>query len=212
MKRSWSRIYALTLGIPLMLALLAACGAGTTTGGGGTPTAGSTTIKIATDFPVSGKDESGGKPAENGAHLAVDQANMNKTIPGYTLQFVPKDDVGPSGAHDPAVGKANVSALISDALVAGIVGPFNSGVAEAEMPIANQAPITLISPSNTLPCLTQTAADSAECVGQYDIRSTLRPSGKITYFRVATTDTSQGGVGATLLYGLGYRKEVGDFA
>ncbi len=206
MKRSWSRIYALTLGIPLMLALLAACGAGTTTGGGGTPTAGSTTIKIATDFPVSGKDESGGKPAENGAHLAVDQANMNKTIPGYTLQFVPKDDVGPSGAHDPAVGKANVSALISDALVAGIVGPFNSGVAEAEMPIANQAPIALVSPSNTLPCLTQNASQSAACTGQYDIVSTMRPSGNVTYFRVATTDTSQGKVGANLLYGLGYRK------
>jgi len=205
MKKSWSRIFVLTMGIPLLLALLAACGSGTTTGGG-TPTAGSTVIKVATDFPVTGKDESGGKPAENGAALAVTQANTNKTIPGYTLQFVPKDDVGPSGAHDPAVGKANVTALIGDALVAGIVGPFNSGVAEAEMPVANQAPIALISPSNTLPCLTQTAADSAECVGQYDIRSTLRPSGNVTYFRIATTDTSQGGVGATLLYGLNYRK------
>jgi len=207
MKKSWSRIFALTMGIPLLLALLAACGSGTTgSSSSSTPAAGSTIIKVATDLPVSGKDESGGKPAENGAHLAVDQANANKTIPGYTLQFVPKDDVGPSGAHDAAVGKSNVTALISDALVAGIVGPFNSGVAEAEMPVANQAPITLISPSNTLPCLTQNASQSAACVGQYDVVSTLRPTGKITYFRVATTDTSQGGVGATLLYGLGYRK------
>src|SRR5258706_15484242 len=152
MKRSWSRIFALVMGLSLLLAMLAACGAGTT-GSTSTPTTGSKIIKVATDFPVTGKDESGGKPAENGAHLAVDQANANHTIPGYTLQFVPKDDVGPSGSHDPAVGKNNVTALISDGLVAGIVGPLNSGVAEAEMPEANTSPIALISPANTLPCL-----------------------------------------------------------
>ena len=115
MKRSWSRIFALMLGLPLLLAMLAACGAGTSSGAT-TPTSGPVVIKIGTDFPVSGKDASGGKPAENGAHLAVDQANTNNTLgSGYTLQFVPKDDVGPSGAHDPAVGKANVTALIGDA-------------------------------------------------------------------------------------------------
>jgi len=205
MKRSWSRIFALTMGIPLLLALLAACGSGTTSSSSTTPTTGSTIIKVGTDLPVSGKDESGGKPAENGAHLAVDQANTAKTIPGYTLQFVPKDDVGPSGSHDPAVGKSNIQALISDALVAGAVGPFNSGVAEAEMPIANQAPFPLVSPSNTLPCLTQNASQSAACTGQYDVVSTLRPTGNITYFRIATTDTSQGKVGATNAYTLGYR-------
>jgi len=102
MRKSWSRIFALTLGIPLLLAILVACGSGTTTTGRTTPVAGSTTIKVSTDLPVSGKDASGGKPAENGAHLAVDQANANKTISGYKLVFVPKDDVGPSGAHDPA--------------------------------------------------------------------------------------------------------------
>jgi branched-chain amino acid transport system substrate-binding protein len=205
MRRSWSRILALTMGIPLLLAILVACGSGASTGSS-TPTTGSTTIKVATDLPVSGKDESGGKPAENGAHLAVDQANANKTISGYTLQFVPKDDVGPSGAHDPAVGKANITALIGDALVAGIVGPFNSGVAQAEMPIANQAPIALVSPSNTLPCLTQNT-EASGCTGANDKLSIYRPSGAITYFRIATTDTSQGGVGADLLYKtLNFRK------
>lgn len=116
---------------------------------------GSTIIKIATDMPVSGYDQYG-KGIENGAHLAVDQANAHHTIPGYTLVFDPKDDVGPSGTHDPAVGAANVTEFISDALVAGILGPVNSNVAFTEMPITNQAPIALISPSNTNPCLTNT--------------------------------------------------------
>jgi len=195
------------MGIPLLLAFLVACGSGTTnTTTGTTPTAGSTIIKLATDLPVSGKDESSGKPAEDGAHLALDQANTNKTIPGYTLEFVPKDDVGASGIHDPAVGAQNVTALIGDALVAGIVGPFNSNVAKAEMPITNQAPLAQISPANTNTCLTQNTPDTG-CTGANDLISTLRPTAKVTYFRIATTDNHQGGEGANYLYNtLHYKK------
>jgi branched-chain amino acid transport system substrate-binding protein len=205
MKRSWSRIFALAMGIPLLLGILAACGAGTTTQP--STTTGSTTIKIATDFPTSGKEATSGKPAENAVHLAVDQANANHTIPGYTLAFVPKDDVGPAGIHDPTSGAANVRALIGDGLVAGIVGPFNSNVAKAEMPITNQAPIAQISPANTNPCLTKDAsADSADCSGSNNLISTLRPTGKVNYFRIATTDDHQGPAGADYLYKtLGYK-------
>ena len=207
MKRSWSRIFALTMGIPLLLAILAACGAGTSTGNSTTPTTGSTTIKIATELPVSGKDTSSGKPAENGAHLAVDQANANHTIPGYTLVFVPKDDVGPSGTNDPAVGAQNVRALIGDSLVAGIVGPFNSAVAKAEMPITNQAPLAQISPANTNTCLTQEGANVG-CTGSNDLVPTLRPTGKVSYFRIATTDSHQGPAGADYLYKTQHYKSV----
>ncbi len=197
-----TRIYAFVMAIPLLLALLAACGSGTTTGTTGgsssTPT-GSKTIEIATDFPVSGKDTSSGKPAEDGAHLAVDQANSQNTIPGYKLVFVPKDDVGPQGIHDPAVGAQNIRSLIGDALVAGVVGPFNSNVAQTEMPIANQAPLLLISPSNTNQCLTQEGADIG-CTGATDYVPTLRPTGNVTYFRIATTDNHQGPANADYLY------------
>lgn len=203
MKQSWSRIFALAMGIPLLLAILAACGAGTSTGSSGSSgngsSSGSKIIEVATDFPVSGKDTSSGKPAENGANLAVAQANANNTIAGYTLQFVPKDDVGPAGIHDPSVGAQNVRALIGDALVAGIVGPFNSNVAQSEMPIANQAPIVMISPSNTGPCLTKETA-AAGCTGANDQVPTLRPTGKVTYFRIATTDDHQGPANADYLY------------
>ncbi len=208
MKRSWSRILALTMGVPLLLAILVACGSGTTSGTSSTtPTAtGSTTIKVATDFPTSGKDATSGKPAENGAAMAVNQANANHTIPGYTLVFVPKDDVGPSGIHDPTVGAANVTALISDALVASIVGPFNSNVAKAEMPISNQAPIAQVSPANTNPCLTKDTAASG-CSGANNLIPTLRPTGKVNYFRIATTDDHQGPAGADYLYKTkGYKK------
>ncbi len=197
MKRSWSRIFALAMGIPLLLGILAACGAGTT--GGTTPTTGSTTIKVASELPTTGKDAPSGKPTENGAALAVSQANANHTIPGYTLVFVPKDDVGVSGTNDPAVGAANIRALIGDALVAGVVGPFNSAVAKAEMPISNQAPLAQISPANTNPCLTKDTVESG-CSGSKNLIPTLRPTGKVNYFRIATTDDHQGPAGADYLY------------
>jgi branched-chain amino acid transport system substrate-binding protein len=203
MKRSWSRIFALVMGIPLLLGILAACGAGTTATT--TPTTGSTTIKVATDLPTSGKDAPSGKPTENGAALAVSQANANHTISGYTLVFVPKDDVGVNGIHDPTVGAANIRTLIGDALVAGVVGPFNSSVAKAEMPISNQAPLAQISPANTNPCLTKDTAESG-CSGSNNLIPTLRPTSKVTYFRIATTDDHQGPAGADYLYKtLGYK-------
>jgi len=197
------------MGIPLLLAILVACGSGTTgSGGNATSTpSGSTIIKVATELPVSGKDESSGKPAEDGAHLAVNQANANHTIPNITLQFVPKDDVGPSGTHDPTVGAANVTSLVSDALVAGFVGPFNSSVAKAEMPITNQAPLAQISPANTNPCLTKNT-DASGCSGKNNLLTTLRPTNKVSYFRIATTDDHQGLAGADYLFKTAHAKNV----
>src|SRR5215467_9756600 len=201
MRRNRSRILALAMGIPLLLAILAACGSGTTTTGSGgtTPSSGPITLKIATDLPVSGQDESSGKPAEDGANLAVMQANSNHTVPNVTFQFVPKDDVGPSGLHDPAVGAQNITALVGDALVVGVVGPFNSSVAKAEMPISNQAPLAQISPANTNPSLTKSDTASG-CSGSNNLIPTLRPTGKVSYFRIATTDDHQGPAGADYLY------------
>lgn len=205
MNQRWMRVFSLAMGIPLLLAILAACGAGTTTGSStGSSSGAQKIIEVATDFPTSGKDESSGLPAQNGAQLAVDQANASNAIAGYKLVFVPKDDVGPSGIHDPAQGATNVKALIGDSLVAGIVGPFNSNVAQSEMPVANQAPIALISPANTNPCLTKDTA-AAGCTGANNQLAKLRPTGKVTYFRIATTDDHQGPAGADYLYKtLGY--------
>ena len=201
MRRSWSRIFAYPMLLSVALLLLAACGAGTTGNGnsGSTPTTSNITIKIATELPVSGKDTSNGKPAENGAHMALDEANASHLIPGVTLVLVPTDDVGPSGTHDPAVGAQHVTSLIGDAQVAGIVGPFNSNVAKADMPIANQAPIAMISPSNTNQCLTQSTA-AIGCGGTNNEIPTLRPTGKVTYFRIATTDDHQGPANADYMF------------
>lgn len=203
MRRRWTRISALALGLTLLLSLLAACGAGTSSGNpstsGGSTSTTTKIIKVATDLPVSGGDASIGKSTENGAHMAVDDANSKNVLPGYQLVFDPQDDVGVGGVHDPAKGANNVTSLIGDGQVAGIVGPFNSNVARSEMPIANNAPIALISPSNTNPCLTKRGAEVG-CTGADDKVPTLRPTGKVTYFRLAATDDHQGPAMADYLY------------
>lgn len=192
MTKRLPRFFAMAMGVTLLMGILAACGTGTGSTGNNS---GPIVIKIATDLPVSGAAASSGTPAQNGVQMAINEANAKNLIPGYTLVPDFKDDVGASGNAEGAVGAANISALIEDAEVAGIVGPFNSSVALAETPISNNAPIVQISPSNTNTCLTQNTPDTG-CVGANDEISTVRPSGKVTYFRIATTDNHQGGVGA----------------
>lgn len=195
MKKSWLRIFSLAMGATLLLGILAACGTGTT----GTTTTTNTIIKVATELPTSGGDLDIGTSTRNGAQLAVDQANANHTIPNVTLQLVEKDDVGPGGTHDGPTGAANVQALAGDPQVAGIVGPLNSSVALAEMPVANRANIALISPANTNPCLTKRGT-AYGCTGTSDYVPTVRPTNNVTYFRLAATDDHQGPAMANYLY------------
>jgi len=194
MHRHWPRIFALAMGIPLILALLAACGAGTNSG-----TQGTVTIEIGSEFPTSQGDASSGKPAENGIRYAIDQANSTNFLPGYKFVINAKDDVGANGTHDPNVGANNISQLAGDAQVAAIVGPLNSSVAKAEMPVANKTGIALLSPANTNDCLTQ-ETPASECGGKNSLIASLRPTGNVTYFRTATLDLYQGAALAQFAY------------
>ncbi len=200
MKKSRMHIGTLFIALVCLVALLAAC-AQSTPGANGSRNGlvgkgPSPIIKIGLNLPLSGTDASLGQSAENGANLAISQANAAKTLPGYTLQFVAKDDANASGRPDAATGATNVEALIQDAQVAGIIGPFDTTTAEAELPIANQAPIVMLSPSATYTCLTQANA----AAGCGTLLHTLRPTGKTTFFRLAPTDTQQGAVQADFAF------------
>jgi len=160
----------------------------------GTSSSGSTASKgditIASDLPTSGADASSGLPAQNGVSFAV---TSKKTIEGFTLKFKPFDDTV-NGVHDPQKGAQNVQQMLSDNSIMGMVGPFNSNVARAEIPVANQGALAMVSPSNTNECLTQT----------FDYcnpkPAALRPTGKNNYFRLAAPDTFQGPAMADYAY------------
>src|SRR5918911_1937722 len=172
-------------------ALLAvvACGGGG--GGGGTKG----TIKIGVELPESGAEASNGIPTLNGVKFAVQQQG---SINGFKLEVANKDDA-PAGKHDPQVGANNVRALVADSAVLGIIGPFNSSVAKAEIPIANQADLTMISPANTAICLTKDLPEVCGLSGAFH-PADIRPKGTNNYFRVAATDDHQGGALADYAY------------
>jgi branched-chain amino acid transport system substrate-binding protein len=153
------------------------------------------TITVATDLPLTGADVTDGPYVQLAAQLAVTQAVTAKLMGGCTLKYISKDDSTVlKGGHDPAQGAANITALASDATVMGVVGPFNSSVALAEIPVASQNGLALISPSNTNPCLTVVVAVCSDPTIKIDT-SALYPSGH-TYFRVIASDVQQGEIDA----------------
>lgn len=168
----------------ILVGAVSACGTSSTGGGGGSSCTG--TVTVATELPTSGSDASDGGPTQNGAQLAVTQANKNNTLNGCKVNLITKDDASVAlGKHDPNQGASNMTSLASNSAVLGVVGPFNSSVCQAEMPIANNAGLTQVSPSCTNPGLTVPGADPTINT------QSLRPTGKITFFRVCTTDISQ---------------------
>ena len=157
--------------------LAAAC----STGGGGGGNKGE--IIIASDFPTSGADRASGRGPEAGVAFAVQQTG---SIKGFTITHKPYDDAV-NGVHDPQKGAQNVTDMCGNSKVLGMVGPFNSNVARAEIPVANKCNLVQISPSNTNECLTQTFP---YCDPQPSaLRDASQPN---NYFRIAAPDTIQG--------------------
>lgn len=109
-------------------------------------------IKIGHVGPLTGGIAHLGKDNENGAALAIEEANAAKIkIDGKDAKFtlVKEDDQA-----DPKVGTTVAQKLV-DAKVAGVVGHLNSGVSIPASAIYNGAGIPVISGSATNPKLTE---------------------------------------------------------
>jgi branched-chain amino acid transport system substrate-binding protein len=109
-------------------------------------------VKIGHVGPITGGIAHLGKDNENGARLAVEQANEAKIKLGgkdVRFVFVAEDDQA-----DPKVGTTVAQKLV-DAKVAGVVGHLNSGTSIPASPLYNGAGIPVISGSATNPKLTE---------------------------------------------------------
>ncbi|HEV3101521.1 MAG TPA: branched-chain amino acid ABC transporter substrate-binding protein [Candidatus Dormibacteraeota bacterium] len=170
------------------MALMVAFACGGSSGGGGGSKG---TIKIGSDLPVC---TSGGQTTANGVKFAVDQKNAAGGVNGYTIAYQSFDDCV-QGAYSADAGVQNVQTMLGDSKFLGMIGPFNSAVAKAEIPLAAAQHFTMISPSNTSPCLTKLAPT----VCNYD-PATLRNGNPNNYWRVVTTDDYQGPAQADYFY------------
>ncbi len=187
--------------LPLVFAVaLSGCTTSSKTQSSSTPAPGASgtagTIRIGIDLPVSGADASVGIPTQNGAVMAIEEAARAGLPGGFTLVASTLDDAV-QGVHDPAQGAQNVKTFIADATVLGIVGPYNSNVAKAEIPLTNDAQIVQVSPATTAVGLTK-GPDAAA------LRASHPDS--VAYFRVCSTDDWQGAADARYVRRLGLHK------
>ncbi len=110
------------------------------------------TIKIGHVGPLTGGIAHLGKDNENGARLAIDEANAAGIKLGGTpvnFELVAEDD-----QSDPKVGNTVAQKLV-DAKVVGVVGHLNSGTTIPASAIYNGAGLPMISGSATNPALTE---------------------------------------------------------
>lgn len=139
---------------------------------------GGKSIKIGISLPLSGSALASAGPARDGALLAIKEFKLD----GYTITTTVLDHAV-NGVHDPQQGAKDMTTLVADPTVVGVVGPFNSSVAKVQIPISNEAGLLQCSPSNTNPDLTK---------GDPGKELRAKNPDKINYVRVATTDDIQG--------------------
>jgi len=184
------------VGASLLVASLALAGCGTRGDSGsdssGSGDSGNKVAKIGVIAPLSGDLAALGLGIKNSVDLAIKQANDNKTIPGWTLEIAAEDDQA-----TPDVGKNAATKLASDQDVVGVVGTLNSSVAQSVQPVLASAKITMVSPANTNPSLTQGADFATAPARTYP-----------NYFRTCTTDSIQGPFAARYLFEKAGIKEV----
>ncbi|MFL6080636.1 MAG: branched-chain amino acid ABC transporter substrate-binding protein [Ornithinibacter sp.] len=184
------------VGASLLVASLALAGCGTRGDSGsdasGSGSSGNKVAKIGVIAPLSGDLAALGLGIKNSVDLAIKQANENKTVPGWTLELAAEDDEA-----KPDVGKNAATKLASDKDVVGVVGTLNSSVAQSVQPVLSSAKITMVSPANTNPSLTQGADFATAPARTYP-----------NYFRTCTTDSIQGPFAARYLFEKAGIKEV----
>ncbi len=133
-------------------------------------------VHIAYSFVTSGDNSTLGLDTKYGAELAVDDAGGK--VLGHAIKFDGQDDgCAPEG------GQAAATKLAADKTIVAVLGTDCSSAARAAIPILlTQSGLSMISPANTAPDLTDPAKHVAG------------------YFRTAHNDKVQGAVAADFVF------------
>jgi len=160
-------------------------------------------LLIASDLPLQGSGRTQTLQMTRAIKYVFQQHNWKAGK--YTLAYQSCDDAtAQAGKWDSGKASANANAYAQNSSVVGVIGTFNSGAAEIEIPILNRAPngpIAMISPANTYVGLTHGGPGTAAGEpGKY------YPTGKRNYARVVAADDFQGAADAILAKSLGVKK------
>ena len=135
-------------------------------------------IKIGVSVPLSGANKQDGLAILNAVNLAVNKFTVNQKLSGYTVEVVPFDDTIIN--NDSKEAPQPFISFLSDFQLAGVIGPFNSGVGIKEIPEVTKRSIAMISPGNTADCLIKDLY-TTKC-GDY-------AQDNNTYFRIVSVDS-----------------------
>jgi branched-chain amino acid transport system substrate-binding protein len=151
--------------------------------------AGEPDILIASDLPMQGSSRTQTVQMVEAVRFVLSQHDWKAG--GLDVAYQACDDsTAQAGKWDSGKCSQNAQAYAGNEAVVGVIGTFNSGCAQIVIPVLNQAPgggIAMISPANTLVCITEggPGCDDTEPDKYY-------PSGTRNYARVAPHDAYQG--------------------
>lgn len=159
-------------------------------------------VLIASSLPLQG-------PTGNVTRVLADAIRLVLREHGFragkhTVGYQSCDDsTAQAGAFDFLKCASNAKVYAATVRVVGVIGPFNSRCAWAQIPITNRAdgPLAMVSPSNTHQGLTHAASGMAE-----DEPGVYYPSGVRNYVRVTGPADYEAAAGAVLAQELGLRR------
>lgn len=159
-------------------------------------------INLYSSWPLSGASEQLGGDMVVSVQLAVEA--WGGAAGGFAIKYEGLDDglAANNGSWDAAKEAENASMVVNDENAMAYIATYNSGAAEASIPITNEAGLAQIAPANTAVQLTKESPANPE--GYPDV---LYPSGTRNYMRVCPADDLQGAAGAAYAYNeLGARR------
>ena len=165
---------------------------------------GKPTKLIVSDLPLKGASAERSRQMNVAITQELDDRGW-KAGPHMPVAFQSCDDsLSSTTEWDEGLCRSNAEAYAADPDVIGVIGTSNSGCAAVQIPILNRAPgggVPMVSPGNTLVCLTQKASSC-----QPDEPAVYYPSGKRNYVRVIANDTVQGAGLASFANAAGIRR------
>ncbi len=162
---------------------IAACG-DLKTGGTDSPD-----LIIVSDLPLNGDSAERSSQMNSAITQVFDEAGWKAG--DHSVGFMACDDSDQeTGLWTEEICRENAGSYAGDDSIIGVIGTYNSGCAAEMIPILNEAEggsLAMVSPGNTLICLTESADTCAD--GQPE---SLYPSGDRNYARVVPNDAAQG--------------------
>jgi branched-chain amino acid transport system substrate-binding protein len=149
------------------------------------------TINVYSSWPMTGASEQIG--GDSAASVAYALEVYGNAAGGFALKYEPLDDgiAANNGSWDAAKEAENATMVVNDQDAVAYIATYNSGAAEASIPITNEAGMAQISPANTATQLTKESPANPE--GYPEV---LYETGVRNYMRVVPADDIQGGASA----------------